>query len=198
MFFLTEKSTNWGTPHLGRVKSFSCHFCNWAFLVFMDVANPFMMTNYAFKRSALTPWGRVTHICVGNLIIIGSNNGLSPGRREAIIWTNAGILLMLTLGTNFSEILIEIQTFSFKKLRLKVSSAKWRPLCLGLNVLNISVLHPIDILWYSCQDVTCHDILRERELCTRKRHWCGWSLNLYDRKRVHEWHSYISSIWITW
>ena len=37
--------------------------------------------------------------------IIGSNNGLSPGRRQAIIWTNAGILLIRTLGANFSEIL---------------------------------------------------------------------------------------------
>ena len=84
----------------------------------------------------LTHWGRVTHICVGKLIIIGSDNGLSPGRRQAIIWTNAGILLIGHLGTNFSEILIEIRTFSFKKMRLKVSSAKWRPFCLGLNVLN--------------------------------------------------------------
>ena len=35
--------------------------------------------------------GRVTHICVGNLTITGSDNGLSPGRRQAIIWTNARI-----------------------------------------------------------------------------------------------------------
>ena len=48
----------------------------------------------------------------------------------------AGILLIGPLGTNFSEILIEILTFSFKKMRLKVSSAKWRPFCLSLNVLN--------------------------------------------------------------
>ena len=40
------------------------------------------------------------------LIIIGSDNGLSPGRRQAIIWTNAGILLIGPLGTNFIEILI--------------------------------------------------------------------------------------------
>ena len=46
--------------------------------------------------------------CVGNLTIIGSDNGLSPGRHQAIIWTNAGILLIGPLGTNFSEILIEI------------------------------------------------------------------------------------------
>ena len=33
----------------------------------------------------LTHWGRVTHIRVGKLTIIGSDNGLSPGRRQAII-----------------------------------------------------------------------------------------------------------------
>ena len=50
----------------------------------------------------LTHWGRVTHICVSKLTIIGSDNGLSPGRRQAIIWTNAGILLTRTLGTKTS------------------------------------------------------------------------------------------------
>ena len=54
----------------------------------------------------LTHWGQVTHICVDNLTIIGSDNGLSPDRRQAIIWTNAGILLIGPLGTNLSEILI--------------------------------------------------------------------------------------------
>ena len=77
----------------------------------------------------------MTHICVGKLTTIGSDNGLSPDRRQAIIWTNARLLLIGPLGTNFSEILIGIQTFSFKKMHLKMSSAKWRPLCLGLNVL---------------------------------------------------------------
>ena len=60
---------------------------------------------------------------------------MSLGRRQAIILTNAGILLIRTLGTNFNEMLIEILTFSFMKMRLKVSSVKWRPFCLGLNVL---------------------------------------------------------------
>ena len=83
-------------------------------------------------------WGRVTHICEGNLTIIGSDIGLSPERRQAIIWTNAGISLIGPLGTNFSEILIGIQTFSFTKMHLKMSSAKWRPFCLGLNVLTNS------------------------------------------------------------
>ena len=86
--------------------------------------------------SALTHWGRVMHICVSKLTIIGSDNGLSPGRRQAIIWTNAGILLIGTLGTNVSEILIKICTFSLKKMLLKMLSGKRRPSCLGLNVLS--------------------------------------------------------------
>ena len=83
----------------------------------------------------LTHWGRVMHICVGNLTIIGSDNSLSPGRRQAMTWTNVGILLIGPLGTNFSEMLIKILIFSFKKKHLQISSAKWRPLCLSLNVL---------------------------------------------------------------
>ena len=89
-------------------------------------------------NSALTHWGRVTHICICNVTNIGPDNGLSPGRRQAIIWTNAGTLLIGPWGTNFSEILIGIQTFSFRKMRLKMSSAKWRPFCLGRNVLRKS------------------------------------------------------------
>ena len=77
----------------------------------------------------------MTHICVGKLTIIGSDNGLSPEQRQAIIWTNAGILVTGPLGTNFSEILIEIQTFSLKKIRLKMLSAKCCSFRLGLNVL---------------------------------------------------------------
>ena len=60
----------------------------------------------------------MTHICVSKLAIIGWDNGLSPDLRQAIISTNAG-----PLETNFSEILIEILAYSFKKMRMKVSSA---------------------------------------------------------------------------
>ena len=83
----------------------------------------------------LTHWGRVTHICIIKLHIIVSDNGLSPGRRQAIIWTNAGILLISPLGTNFNEMLIKIQTFPVKKMHLKMSSAKLRQFCLCLNEL---------------------------------------------------------------
>ena len=93
------------------------------------------LQRFAIWQEFLTHWGRVTYICVGTLNIICSDNGLSPGRRQAIIWTNTGILLIGILGTNFSEIFIEIQAFSFKKMHLKMSFGKWRPSCLGLNVL---------------------------------------------------------------
>ena len=82
----------------------------------------------------------ITAKCVSILTIIGSDNGLSSGRRLAIIWTNARILLIGTLGTNFSEILIEIYILSFKKMHFKLSSDNWRPFCLGHNVLTEQTL----------------------------------------------------------
>ena len=103
----------------------------------------------------------MTHICVGKLTITGSENGLSPGRRQAIIWTNAGILLIRHRGTNFSDIVIAIQTVSFMKMHLNVSSAKWRPFCFGLNVL-------IKKLWFrQCSGNTW----------TNNNKWCPNSIN---------------------
>ena len=107
--------------------------------VFADVLHAhfyhFRFRDIMTNTMSSTHWGRVTHICVSNLAIIGSDNGLSPGRRQAITWTNVGILFIGSLGTNFSEMSIEIHAFSFKKIHLKMSSGKWRPFCLGLNVL---------------------------------------------------------------
>ena len=75
---------------------------------------------YGFSLKLLTHWGRVMHIYGSKLAIIGSDNGLSPGKRQAIIWTNDGILLIGPLGTNSSEIVIKIDTFSFKEMHLKI------------------------------------------------------------------------------
>ena len=80
--------------------------------------NMSMVTMIKYKKMTikrLTHWGLVAHICVIKLTIIGSNNIVPPGRRQTIIWTNAGILLMLILGTNCSEIFIEINTFHWRK-----------------------------------------------------------------------------------
>ena len=115
--------------------SFVSSNCDWNFtfkVVLLSAVSCYILSQYL-----LTHWGRVTHICVSDLTSIGSDNGLSPGRHQAIIRTNAGILLIRPLGTNFSEFLVEIQIFSFKKMRLKGWSAKWRPFDLGLNVLRV-------------------------------------------------------------
>ena len=97
----------------------------WCFAI--DYLSLFMMW--------LTHWSRLTHICVDNLTIIGSDNDLSPCRRQAIIWTNVRLLLNGPLGTYLSETWIQIQQCSFKKIDLKMSSGKCRPSCLSLNVL---------------------------------------------------------------
>ena len=91
-----------------------------------------------FNGMLLTPWGRVTDIYVNKLTIIGSDNGLLTGPRQAIIWTDARILVIGHLGTNSSGIFIEICTFSFKNMRLKMPSGQLRPFCLSLNVLKVS------------------------------------------------------------
>ena len=107
---LCPEVTNFGSQHFG----YQIWFCT---------------------RLLISHWGRVTHICVSDLTSIGSDNGLSPGRRQAVIRTNAGLLLIKPLGTNFSEMLIIIQTFSLKKIRLKMSSAKCCSFRLSLNVI---------------------------------------------------------------
>ena len=101
-------------------------------------------------------WGRVTYhqsiqncimflpleqyqevyVCVGDFTIIGWINGLSPGRRQAIIWTNAGILLIGPIGTNFDEIFFEIQVFlqenEFENVLCDMVAILSRPSCVKL------------------------------------------------------------------
>ena len=130
----------------------------------------------AVRTFDLTHSGRVTHICVGNLTVISSDNGLSPGRRQC--WTNAGILLIGPLGRNLGEILIEIHIFSYKKIHLKMSSGKWRPFCLGLNVLIYRGSHQLAFRWPKTW---------RQDIC-RQVHYSGVSMN--DMKWVsHYQHS---------
>ena len=117
------------------------------------------------------------HICASKLTINGSDNGLSPSRRQAIIWTNAVILLIGSLGTNFSKILIVMYTFSLKKMHLKMSSEKWQPSCLGLNVLTlvlvtenifkVSGMHGGDSLHFlGCNSRVGYEMCQVLVLCT--------------------------------
>ena len=66
------------------------------------------LSNLFYDWNAVPRSGWVMHICVSKVTIIDLDNGLSPGWRQAIIWTNAGILLIGPFGTNFSENWIEI------------------------------------------------------------------------------------------
>ena len=127
--------TNMGTFAFSNQIQLITHHFAWIY-PFVDITLVVFQNTVDMETLTFTHWGRVTHVCVGNLTIIGSDNGLSPGRRQAIIWNNAVILSIGLLGTNFSEFLIEILTISFKKMRLKVASAKWRPFGLGFNELS--------------------------------------------------------------
>ena len=127
------------TSHFGR------HATHMALLTCLLQAFQVFSSMPHCYAQGLTHWGRVTHKCVVKLTIIGSDNGLSPGRCQAIIWTNARILLIGPIGTNLIEIVIGIQTFSFKKMHLNMRSAKWRPFCHGLNALTHCQLREMEV-----------------------------------------------------
>ena len=76
-------------------------------------------TTYKLYITPCISVGKIKHLTWHDLII-GSGNGLSPGQRQTIILTNAGILLIRILGTNFSESLSPIHTFSLKKMHLNI------------------------------------------------------------------------------
>ena len=97
---------------------------------------------------------------VGNITIIGSDNGLSPGQCKAIIWTSAGIFLIWTLGTNFNEISIKFHTFSFKKMHWKMSAILSRPRCFMITSAHLTHLPRVPHICVS-------------ELC---QHWFRWWL----------------------
>ena len=111
--------------------------CYGDWLVITGCASQIIHTNILlYIWCSLTRWGWVTHICISTITIIGSDNGLSPGRHQAIIWPNAEMLLIGSLRIDCSEILIKINTISFKKMHLKMSFAKWHLFHLSPNVLN--------------------------------------------------------------
>ena len=110
---------------------------------------------------SITHWGRVTYTCVSKLAIIGSNNGLSPGRRQAIFWSNAGIVLIGRLGTNCGEILIEVHAVSFKENAFEKLS---RPQCVKRYENNIPPTSPplgtkhVKVSLVTTQIIACNPI----------------------------------------
>ena len=78
-----------------------------------------------------------------------SNHHWFNGRHQAIIRTNSAVLLTVPLGTNFSEIVIEILTFSYTIMHLNMPCGKWRPFCPRLNMLNsnLHIHNPVIYRW---------------------------------------------------
>ena len=86
------------------------------------------------NRVYLTHWGRAMHICVRNLTIISSDNGLSPGRRQSIAW--AGIMLIVPTRIKFQWDFNRNPYILIRKIHLKMSSVYGRPYCSDLSVLS--------------------------------------------------------------
>ena len=123
--------------------------------------------NLTGMLNVLTHWGRVVHMCISKLTIIGSDNGLSPGQDQSIIGTNAGILLIRPMRINFSDILIEIYTFSFNKIHLKMAAA----------ILSLSQCFKHNQTRCTLQSIHC----------TVWGHWCFDAIILYQLKyKIHQ------------
>ena len=114
------------------------------------------------------------HICVSKLNIIGSDNGLVPDWCQGIIWTNTRILLIKLLRTKFSDKLIKFHTFSFKKLHLKMSSAKSWPFRLGLKVLTEA-----NEMWLRTETSVMPTPADQRKLRTTGKYLAPCPLSIY-------------------
>ena len=112
-------------------------YFRWSHFVMIIIIDIELAHFVASTLTSLTRWGRVTHICVSRLTIIGSYTVCRMVGAMPFSQTNATILLIRTLWAYSSEILSEINAFlfTFNKMHMKTSCAKWRSFCLGLNVL---------------------------------------------------------------
>ena len=98
-------------------------YCKVVLTVTMPIASlPLRDIDFYCFIFMLTQWGRVTHMCVSKIIIIASDNGLSPGPRQYIIWTNDGIMSIGPFRINFGEILMKICKSWFRNMHLKMST----------------------------------------------------------------------------
>ena len=83
-----------------------------------------------------------------NWVTIGSDNGLSPVRRQAITWTSIHLSSIGPLGSNFSEICFKIPDSSIMKMHLKMSSEKWWPFRSGEYELSGQPVWNIHTAWF--------------------------------------------------
>ena len=119
----------------------------------------------------------MTHVYVSKLTIIASHNGLFSGRRQAIIWTNAGILLIWTFGTNISEIVSESYTFSYPTV--------FRPAMGTAFIMEfhnqgfVSIIHSLTVSLTVSYELLCYiDIYR----------WASYKMEfMNDGESIHAW-----------
>ena len=117
---------------------------NWPIISVWLMASFIKLFSYRFYRTLKQLYGEAKHsldtfkasrqcriYASVNWVNISSCNGLAPVRRQAITWTNTGLLLIGLLGTNFCGIRIGILSFSFKKMHLRLSSAKMTAILSG-------------------------------------------------------------------
>ena len=144
---ITRINVSWHNSHLCLLWLGETHFHisqNCLFIILFNISEHQLLHIKAIQFGSEKRWPTlfgvwtnlthlplVPHICVSESVSIGSDNGLSPIWRQAIIRTSAGLLSIRPLGANFSENLIKMQNFSFMKIHPKTSSVKWRPFCPG-------------------------------------------------------------------
>ena len=129
-------------PPLSKNTSINCVFPSQAYSNYiMEKAHSGKVSSSPLGESIINgSW--LTHlfrVCIYasvKWVSIGSGNGLSPIRCQAITWTNADLLSIGPLGTNFSDIWIKCN-FSFMKMYLKMLSATWQPFCPGRDGLKL-------------------------------------------------------------
>ena len=130
-------------------------------------SNSFRATRCSYTAHVLTHWGRVTYICVSKLTIIGSDNGLSSGRRQAIFWTSNIVNWTLTIKLQWNlnrNFYIFIHENAFENAVWKMAATSSRP-----RYVN-AFFSP----WYSTRydtqnkelDIWCHGISGSNTIST--------------------------------
>ena len=141
----------------------------WDLQIYNRIYMILVLDNHELQRRGirdehlLTHWGRVTHICVSKRTIIGSDNGLSPDRRQANIWTNAGILLIVPMGNKFQWNLnrnwyIFIQETAFVNVVRKLAAILSR------------------LQWAKCYTVGVVDVWEDLQVCRQQEQWVHFAL----------------------
>ena len=125
-------------------------WCRQATSHYLSQCWPRYLSPYGVTRSQWVNWSPLMlHTCIGELGQHWSCNGLLPAHCQAITWTNADLLLIGPLGTNFREIWIKMWNFSLVKIHSKKSSTKWQSFCQGGNELRIELTYQISKFSFS-------------------------------------------------